>query len=121
MAYCGGSLQFGLQRISLEFHWNHRHFQKITRKIAALRAAFSIFYCELQPSAALLGPFKPNDGTLQTQPKMFKIHLDFFAEINLKIFAEIFLNFFAEICLNVFAKKFREIFVGKFFGEFFSG
>ena len=44
-----------------------------TRKIAALRAAFSGSCGGLQPSAASVGPFGPNNRDLQAYLKMLKI------------------------------------------------
>ena len=57
-----------------------------TRKIAALRAAFSSSCGGLQPSAAMVGPLGPNNSALRAHLKMFEIHLENFAEIHLENF-----------------------------------
>ena len=51
--------------------------------------------------AAKVGPFGHNNGALQAQPKMLKMHLENFAEIYLHFFAEIYLQFF---CGNQFGE-----------------
>ena len=65
----------------------------------------------------MLGPFGHKKRALLAHLKMFKIHLENFAEINLEIslnfFAEILLDNLAEICLTVLEdihfKKIAEI------------
>ena len=56
-----------------------------TRKIAALQVTFSSSCEGLQPLAAMVGPFGSNNRALRAHLKMFKIHLENFAEIHLKI------------------------------------
>ena len=59
-------------------------------------------------------------GALRDHLKMFKIHLEHFAEIPLEKFAEICFNLFAEIHLKKFAEIYLEIFAEirlKFFAE----
>ena len=75
---------------------------RITRKIAALRPAFS--------SVATVGPFRPNNRDLRAYLKMVKIHLENFEEIHMKFFSEIWFNFFAEIHLEKFAEIYLENF-----------
>ena len=87
-------------------------------KNACLRAAFSSSCGGLQSSAAPVRLFGPNNGALRAQPKMLKIYLKTFAEINLNFFAKICLKFFSEIRLNNFAeihlKFFAEIYLDNF-------
>ena len=63
---------------------------KETRKIAALRAAFTSSCGGLQPSAAPVGPFGPNNRDLRAHLKMFKIHLKNLAAIHLENLANEF-------------------------------
>ena len=73
---------------------------KRTRKIAALRAAFSSSCGGLQPSAAPMRPFGPNNRALPAHLKMFKNHLENFADVQLEKFAEIHLESIVEISLE---------------------
>ena len=75
-----------------------------TRKIAALRPAFSCSCKGPQPLPTTVGPFGPNSDALRVQLKMLKIHLENFAEIQYIFFAKTYLTFFAEIRLDNFAK-----------------
>ena len=76
----------------------------VTRKIAA----FSSSCGELQPSAAIVGPFRPNNRTLRAHLKMLKINLENFAEICLdflwKSIWKIFGNLFRKFCGNPVGK-----------------
>ena len=87
----------------------HSPSYKSTRKI-------SISCGRLQPTAASLGSFGPNDVA---QPKMLKISLENFAEIHLENFVEICLKILTEIRLDNFVKIrlkiFAEINKKKFF------
>ena len=65
----------------------------VTRKITALRVTFSSSCGGLQPLAATVGPFGPNNSALWAQLKMLKINLENLAEICLKFFLKSALKF----------------------------
>ena len=78
--------------------------------MSALRAAFSSSCGGLQPSAATVGHFGPNNRAFRANLKILKIHLENFAEIHLENFAEIWLIFFAKIHLEKFVEIYLENF-----------
>ena len=93
-------------------------FDKSLEKLLAFGAAFSSSCGGLQPSAATVGPFGPNNRDLRAYLKMLKIHLENFEEIHLENFAEIWFNFFAEIHLEKFAEIYLENFTEIHLGNF---